>query len=354
MKIDVLVGVAFRGGVEEVMNETCRYLQEAGHEIRIVQCIWQEKEWADAALQFSYLLNVEKEEWNGDFNIIANAYKSFVEKEGYPEIVLATGWPVLVSIARAVVENRAKVISWMHGDLYAYTEEGFGGYPELSAADAHFCINDVLKNGIAENIIGASVYSVRNPINLKRICYNENRNLHRIAYVGRLSKEKNIPYLLQSFAMTDSTWSLDVIGDTDVPNGLQVLDEYCASLGIQNRVFFHGWQENPWEILSEDAALILTSDREGAPLVISEALLCGMFIITTPTNGANALVKTGENGFFIPFQEPDFLAKILKLMEKNDLSVPSAQACRESAEYLLEKTELREFENYLEEVKNTD
>lgn len=350
MKIDILVGVAYRGGVEEVINETAKYLKRNGHSIRILQCIWQEKDWVSQGLYFSYFFNAEKDEWSGNYNDIAGAYKAFAENEGYPDVVLAAGWPVLVPIVRAVVEQRAKVISWMHGDLQAYVTGGFGGYPELAAADAHFCINHVLANGILENIRDAKTFLVRNPLNLERIIFNENRDAHRLAYVGRLSSEKNIPYLLQLFSKTNENYILDVVGDTDVPGGLQMLDEYCKSLGVQERVFFHGWLDNPWEVLEDSAALLLTSDREGASLVAKEALLCGMYVITTPTEGPTEFIVHEKNGFFIPFATLDSLSRLLDSLNANELQIPKPGVCRESVANLLEEEELKDFESFLFQV----
>lgn len=353
MKIDILVGVAYRGGVEEVINAVGKYLQRKGHDLRIVHGIWQGMPWADDSISFHILLDVEKGQWTGDYNDLARAYREFLEVQGYPEVVLAAGWPVLVPIARVAVQRRAKVVSWLHGDINAYIKGGFGGFSELSYADAHFCINKDLAQNIAVEIQDSWVFQVRNPVNLDRICFNERRDIHRLSFVGRLATEKRIPYMLQTFALTDDSWILDIIGDTDAPGGIEALDEYCTSLGIENRVFFHGWQENPWKILENSGALLLTSEREGSPLVVLEALLCGMFVISTPTVGANEIISPGENGFFVPFDDLSALPKLLWSLDSGQVSVPDSQICRKSASYLLQEEELSEFENYLLEVSQT-
>lgn len=352
--VDILVAVGFRGGVENVINTTAKYLDSSGFHVRIINLLWIGKFWTDENLEFHALIDVNKEQWNNNFEYLSNKYSEFLDQNGVPDIILATGWPKLVPTAKAAVAKTGllvPIVSWLHSTIETYIKMGLGGYEELSHADAHFAINKKIAEKIRHHIEGSKVYTITNPIDKSKLVYSENRDSLKLAFVGRLAPEKNIPFLLSSLSKAGPDWTLELVGDGD-PDGssMNTLKEYCKSLKISDRVTFHGWLDNPWEVLTDCKALVLTSDTESSSLVIVEALLCGMFVITTPTEGPLEKIRPGENGFIIPFNDEQFFIKVLDMIKNNQFPPITPMNCRRSMEHLLGDEVLLDFMQKLTEV----
>ena len=352
MVIDILVAVAYRGGVEEVINATGKYLKNRGHSIRIIHALWQGEAWADKNLNLYTLFDVTNGIWKGDMTPLVQAYASFMTDNGFPDGIICAGWPILIDLAKNALNTVKKsipVFSWCHQNIEAYEKEGVGGFSELSRADGHFAINRKIAENLKTKSRAENVYCVRNPVNTERIVFCRDRDIHRLAYVGRLAPEKDLPFLLQTLSLMPPSFSLDIIGDAD-PEGLvlQSLKEYARSLGIEQRVTFHGWKKNPWELLTHTGALLLTSEREGYPLVLIEAMLCGMCVISTPTDGPMEMIRPGENGFIFPFGDHAFLIKLLRLLELGSIPTPDPETCRNTFSYVIDHKELYDFNQKLE------
>ena len=98
------------------------------------------------------------------------------------------------------------------------------------------------------------------------------------------------------------------------------LKSKIKKMGLQNRVFLIGICKDIPDFLSQGNALVLSSQWEGLPNVVLEAMAAGLPIVATDTGGVRELVSDGENGFLAPSQEPMLLAEamahLMKLTEQ--------------------------------------
>ena len=333
MTVDILLGLGYKGGVENVVNLTAEYIASLGNKVRIVQMLWLGYSWASKKIEF-YTLADSGEFAPDDVEAFSGRYEKLISETYKPDIVLATSWPVTVPIAGGATKNDSLIISWMHGSVEASKEANLGGFGELVGADAHLAINSILADQLKDKTNG-EVIRVYNPIDMTRIVYSEHRKIGKLAFVGRLANEKNIPFLLKALSMASENWVLDVIGDSDEEGtGVRVLSEYCRQLGVLHKVFFHGWLDNPWEVLTDTYALVIPSEREASSLVAVEAMMCGMAVISTPTDGLREKIIPGKNGYLFPFNDTREFLLILSSIEQNVLPPISPALCRESVEFL--------------------
>ena len=96
---------------------------------------------------------------------------------------------------------------------------------------------------------------------------------------GRLQYQKGFWHLLKIFSLIEPKkldLGLVIIGDGDQQNKLFGL---AKSLGIENSVFFAGYQKNPFPIIANCDLYILTSLFEGFPNAMVEAMCLGLPII---------------------------------------------------------------------------
>ena len=119
------------------------------------------------------------------------------------------------------------------------------------------------------------------------------KNKVRFVSVGNLRAEKRFDRLLQALALIpNDRISIDIIGEGREKSTLQLL---CEELGIGDRVNFRGFQKNPYGWIAGSDALILSSDYEGAPNVVLEALCLGVPVIATPAGGGVQEMLAGRN-----------------------------------------------------------
>jgi len=116
---------------------------------------------------------------------------------------------------------------------------------------------------------------------------------NRIVYIGRISKEKNIELLLESFTEFTKKYKCELV----------IVGDGKFDLPITKHVTFVGRQDYHsvlWH-LSQSDYLILPSSTEGCPFAILEALQIGIPVITSNIVGCNELITDGYNGFRFDF-----------------------------------------------------
>ena len=119
----------------------------------------------------------------------------------------------------------------------------------------------------------------------------------RIIFVGRFNHEKRIDRLITAFSMFADRypdWHVDVFGDgNEKDNLLRQIDE-C---GLVNRVVIHEPTKAIYDEYKRSEMLVLCSEHEASPLVLVEAMACGVPCVSLdcPT-GPRAIIKDGETG----------------------------------------------------------
>ncbi len=115
---------------------------------------------------------------------------------------------------------------------------------------------------------------------------------------GRLNTQKNHAGMLEAFADTrlaDLGAILLVCGDGDLRGALEA---QAAEAGISERVRFLGVVSNLPELLAAADAFVLSSDWEGNPLVVMEAMAAGKPIVATAVGCVPELLSA-ETGFLV-------------------------------------------------------
>jgi 1,2-diacylglycerol 3-alpha-glucosyltransferase len=134
-------------------------------------------------------------------------------------------------------------------------------------------------------------------------------------YVGRLSPEKNLKGLIQSFARyreRGGSWSLVLVGDGPERAALEA---QCAERGIAAHVRFTGLKPTseitPYYAFAR--CFVLPSEREPWGLVVNEAMASGLpVIVSTRCGCAEDLVESGGNGYlFDPAKDLDLTERMM-------------------------------------------
>jgi glycosyltransferase involved in cell wall biosynthesis len=129
--------------------------------------------------------------------------------------------------------------------------------------------------------------------------------------VGRLSEQKGQDLLLRALAaLPDPSVRLRLVGDGPLGGELRAL---AQRLGVAHRVEFAG-HADPRPHLRAADVVILSSRWEGMSLLLLEAMACGAAIISTDTDGCDAL---GDAGVVVPLAriETALPAAIMRLLD---------------------------------------
>ena len=350
MVIDiVLIQAAGRGGLENVLPIISNELLKRGHRVRVIQELEPiYSEWKDTMKEF-YVLDSSMATEEVNLEDIAYKYKEFIEKEGKPDVILATHVPLMPYVCcRALVLSglvgTIPIISWIHGSLFCYGGDKDG---MLSFADAHFAISSQIKAELEKINQNKPIYLVNNPVNFGGKLIERDEEKLNIMYLGRLSPEKDVSTLLQALEGLNGKWELNVYGDGVDREGLSLM---AKDLAIDNNIRWHGWIDNAWESVEKADLLVLPSQYEGFPLVVLEALSKGIPVAATKTSGVLSCIEEGVNGWLFDIGDYNQLGEILNRIQSDKSILPSREVCIESVEKYSVKNITDNFENCILKV----
>lgn len=156
-----------------------------------------------------------------------------------------------------------------------------------------------------------NVVSVPNPVNIDQFTLENQKREKKILYVGRLSeKQKRFHSVLNIWKSIQDKlpdYSLDVVGDGP---DRAYFEKKAEEMGLQ-RITFHGFQ-NPTEYYKNSQASLMTSNFEGFPMVLVEAMQYGCVPFAFDSFAAiRDIIDNGVNGFLIPpFNEDKYIEAV--------------------------------------------
>ena len=131
-----------------------------------------------------------------------------------------------------------------------------------------------------------------------------------IVTVGRLHPQKNQALLIRAFARIAGDfpeYTLEIYGDGELRQSLQ---RQIDALGLSDRVFLKGTSARIHELIRDAALFVLSSDYEGMPNTLLEAMSLGIPCISTDCRpgGAREIIEDGEDGLIVPCEDEESLA----------------------------------------------
>ncbi|MCM3705702.1 CDP-glycerol glycerophosphotransferase family protein [Cytobacillus firmus] len=129
-------------------------------------------------------------------------------------------------------------------------------------------------------------------LNIEGIMLPSDKNINFIS-IGRLSPEKDHRKLILAFskiAKIHSYVRLYIVGEGPLEYELKKLS---SDIGLKDQVIFTGQLSNPFYFANKCDCLILSSNHEGQPMTLLEALVIGLPIISTNIPGSKSLLENG-------------------------------------------------------------
>ncbi len=135
------------------------------------------------------------------------------------------------------------------------------------------------------------------------------------------------------------------------------LRSQAASLGVEDRIVWPGFQANVTPYYAASNLFALPSHSEGSPNVILEAMSAGLPIAATRAGGVPEILEDEVTGLLVPTTDPQAMAEALrKLLLSQDLRTRLAAAARRQVEsaHTLQAYRRKLTEFYLETLRMRD
>jgi glycosyltransferase involved in cell wall biosynthesis len=142
-----------------------------------------------------------------------------------------------------------------------------------------------------------------------------------VGQVGRITRQKGQHVFLKAAALL-KTRGIDIqvvfVGAPEENNAddaayTRYLDSLAGDLGIEGKVHWTGYQEDPSSFYAIFDALVIPSTvSEGLPMVALEALQCGLPVIGSQLGGIPEIIRDDINGFLVPPGDDRALADALQ------------------------------------------
>lgn len=320
MNITFFISCTYGGGAERVTCSLASYLAQKGHRVEILVMSESEKSYPlDPAVTVTPLLK-DAEKKNGLYNNALRVLRlrRYLRRRGDIDhyVVMLPRTTLMLLMLRG--RTRAKITASERVDpatyppklakqlrRYAKRADGFvfqtRDAMDWYGAAVDGCQTEVIPNAINPEFIRAPYRGARKK---------------RIVAAGRLNKQKNFGLLIRAFHEIADRFpdvALSIFGEGEEREDLE---RRIASLGLKERVILEGRTDRMAQELEQSSLFVLSSDFEGMPNALMEAMASGLPCISTdcPCGGPRFLIRDGENGLLVPVGDEKAMVRAMETM----------------------------------------
>lgn len=339
--IDLIVPNLRVGGFEKVRVLMANQFASQGHNVRMV--LMQ----ADGDLLAQLDARIEVIDLNAPRgrHALLSLAKHF--RASPPDAVLAGLWPLtfIVALARLLSGKRFRLLLTEQNQLSRqYAGRGIlhAFMLRITLAIAHRLSSASVgvSRGVADDVAALAFIAPRkmgvvlNPVEMPEMSGKQTHAGKHILTVGSLKKQKRHDVLLRAFAkLGEADCTLTIVGGGAMLSDLRAL---TAQLDIAHRVVFAGQQADTAPFYASADLFVLSSDYEGMPNVLNEALSFGVPVVSTDCpSGPREILDGGKYGQLVPIGDADALAKAMQKTLTNPID--SAVLCGRVSELTPDK-----------------
>ncbi|MDX6181900.1 glycosyltransferase family 4 protein [Flavobacterium sp. Fl-77] len=347
------------GGVQRVLSIKTNYLIEKfGYEIAIVT---QNQGNENLFFEFNDKINFHDITLNNVkvFNLFR--YKKELKKyikEFQPDCIIVCDFALKSFSIPLLLHTNVPMIFEAHGSRFnEYKESRFLGLRNtLKYKYRNYCASKFLffvalsEESLKEWTLFNGIL-ISNPLWLETTTW-ANLKETKIIAVARHSYEKGIDRLLQIWQVVvqkHPDWLLEIYGKIDKDLELQNI---VKKFDIESNIRFLNPVKNIEEKYKEASLLVMTSRNEALPMVLLEAMACGLPCIAYDCPvGPKAIIRDNENGFLIEDGNKDsFVEKLNLLIEDENLRIEMGKKAIESVEKYDLESIMNQWKNLFESI----
>lgn len=321
LRICFLAGTLGQGGAERQLFYMLRALREAGDCARVLslsQGEFWESQIRELGVEVSYV-GSSRLRLKRLFNILREVM------DFHPDIIQSQHFYTNGYSAVAASLIRARAIGAVRGsgsadmqDCGTWLSRACLKFPHLLAVNSRAAIRVLASSGCPEH----KLHYLPNVIDLAHFHPGETNSGHPLTIlgIGRLGPEKRFDRFLRVLALLQRSCSVPfralIVGSGPLRAELEQL-AHGAGL-YPNAVQFCGSVADVNVLYRKADLLLLTSDHEGTPNVVMEAMASGLPVVATAVGGVPDLVQNGTTGFLAGPNEEQGLAEAISKLLKDD------------------------------------
>ena len=351
-----MISSLIKGGSERVMCNLADYFVQQGNKVTLVTQYQREDEYPLNPKVKRILSQITEAEMGGNrisnfirrFQKLRNIWKTekpdailvFIGKNNFMALLTAWGLHIPVVVSVRADPNQEYPNRWMRFMARHLFKKAAGVVLQTRECMEFFPKAVKRKSVILHNPVNEVFFE--NPY--------EGEREHTIVTVGRIDENKNQALLLRAFALIAADYpdyQIILYGKGDQEENLKQLAD---NLGIADRVIFAGNVSDVADKIKKAGVFVLTSNTEGMPNALIEAMVLGLPVIATdcPCGGPRDLIEDGVNGILTPVGDADKMKENLQHI-LNDLqnALHMGQTARETTAIYREKIVYREWMEYL-------
>ncbi|SCY54719.1 Glycosyltransferase involved in cell wall bisynthesis [Lachnospiraceae bacterium XBB2008] len=322
------IGSLSKGGAERVFVNLAEYFRNIGYEVTMITQYRLEDEYELSGGIRRVISDLAEEECKGRiYNFFARVAKLHrVIRQTDADLLMTTAGKsnFMAIVCSAFLPTRV-VVSVVADPPLEYPTRSMRFLLQTLFGDADGIIMQTdrqrrfLRGGLREEAV-----ILPNSVNTDFIRPRfSGQRKKKICLVGRMDDNKNQSMAISAFAGATEDhgeFRLELCGDGPDRDKLMKLAD---SLGISDRTSFPGIVSDVPDRLYDAYAFLLTSDTEGMPNTLLEAMSLGVACISTdcPCGGPAQVIKDGENGLLTGVGDTEGLtAALKKIIEDPDLA----------------------------------
>ena len=257
-------------------------------------------------------------------------------KDFSPRVVLSSMFyaNILLGITSILFNPSCKIIFWEHNYLRSYLDNAKHSVLKKNLMRITYRKSNVIvavSKGIKKvietdlSVPFDKVINIYNPIPLDQIVTRANEPVKHVFFedssllvftaVGRLNKQKRFDRLIDAFIKVNDKYSntrLLILGQGEKENYLKGI---VTHKGLDEVVDLVGFKTNPYPWMRSSFAFVMSSDFEGFPMTLLEAMACEVPVVSVdcPT-GPNEIIVNKKNGILVGVDVEALAAGMISLI----------------------------------------
>lgn len=295
------------GGAEKVLLETASLLQQQGHRVLVLTLgnVVEHMLPKNLKIQHLNVLNgltkaLGRQTWVNQWQAqrVQQALDVF-----QADVVISCNAEY---VSRFV--SHAHLYHWVHGVITGSKPRVMADLQHIYQDASLICVAEAIKEDIQHlGIATKRCEVIYNPFDVAKIqhlaqAYTPKVSPPYLLHVGSFHPRKRHDRLLRAYQQSGVSTPLVLMGQGDYQAQIEA---QIAALGLQQQVMIHPFEANPYPYIQAASALLLSSDQEGLPTVLIEALICGTPIVSVDCPSGPAEILTEDLRPFLVVMEDE-------------------------------------------------
>lgn len=329
------------GGAEIMCETLSNCLKSIGHEVMVVSLYNKETVITERLKKKGLKVIFLNKKKGFDLACIKNL-RQVINNYG-PDVIHTHLYSVKYAIL-ATIFSRKAIIHTIHNVAEketGYIDRRFNEIFYRTGKVIPVALSDLVRLTVEKEYKLNSVHVILNGVNLSSCIPKEDYDIcqdFQIINIARFSEQKNHHRLIAAFEMLEKEYKnvkLILIGDGELKE--EIVKEVNNS-SVCNKVTFLGLQKDVYPFLNKSDCFALSSDFEGIPMTVIEAMGTGLPIVSTKVGGLADMIRDGENGMLTELTPKGLCDAFMELISDKDRRQRLGENARISAfDYSVEK-----------------